>query len=106
MPDSDDAGGDERLKAALWYSLGKTVDAIAVDSNINASPTFIGGLMEMVAAKIGQSATDLEAFASHAGRSTINTKDVVLLGRNNEALRDILHAKAESVRKRDKSGVR
>ncbi|KXT03928.1 hypothetical protein AC578_9230 [Pseudocercospora eumusae] len=107
MPDSDEAAaGDERLKAALWYSLGKTVDAISIDSNINAAPTFIGGLTEMVAAKIALASTDMEAFAKHAGRSTVNSKDVILLARHNEALQEILQHEAETVRKRDKSAAR
>jgi hypothetical protein len=40
MTDSD----EERLKAALWHSVGKIVDGVAIDQHINASPAFIGGL--------------------------------------------------------------
>lgn len=98
----NDAANDERLKAALWYSIGKTVDAIALDQDINSTPAFIGALTELVHAKISTSATDMEAFAKHAGRNTINATDVALLARHNEALQDVLKDKADSVRKREK----
>lgn len=39
--------------------------------------------------------TDLESFASHAGRSTIKTADVMLLARRNEGLEGILRAFVE-----------
>lgn len=105
MPDltQHTAANEERLKAALWYSIGKTVDAIALEDNINASPQFIGSLTELVHAKIATAATDLEAFAKHAGRSTINSKDVLLLARNTDGLEDILKEKADTVHQKDKS---
>jgi len=49
---ADDAREEERLKAALWYSTGQTVDAVAVSQNLNATPHFIGGLSEMCWAQI------------------------------------------------------
>ncbi|CAK4033561.1 related to apoptosis-inducing TAF9-like domain 1 family [Lecanosticta acicola] len=98
----NDAANDERLKAALWYSIGKTVDAVALDQNINSTPIFIGALTELVHTKISTSAADMEAFAKHAGHSVINVKDVSLLARHNEALQEVLKEKAENVRKHDK----
>lgn len=99
MPDSTGpATHDERLKAALWHAVGRIVDTVAVDSSINASPTFIGGLTEMLAAKISTAATDIEAFAKHAGRSTVSSKDVVLLARHNDGLQEVLREKAEAAR--------
>lgn len=98
MPDltQHNADNEERLKAALWHSIGKTVDAIALEGNVNATPQFIGGLTELVHAKIATAATDLEAFAKHADRSIINSKDVLLLARNTDGLQDILRETAES----------
>lgn len=98
----NDAAAEERLKAALWHSIGKTVDAIALEEDFNANSAFIGALTELVHAKISTAATDMEAFAKHAGRSTINIKDVTLLARHNEALQEVLKDKAEAVRKSDK----
>ncbi|TLD21363.1 hypothetical protein PspLS_08841 [Pyricularia sp. CBS 133598] len=55
----------QRLKAALWFAVGKIVD----EENV---------------------AKDLESFSSHAGRSTITTDDVLLLARRNEDLHNII----------------
>ena len=93
-----DANKEEKLKAALWYSIGQTVDAVAISQDINATPHFIGGLSELVWAQIENAARDLEAFAKHAGRSTINAQDVVLLGRRNEGLQEALERHAKAVR--------
>ena len=92
----DDETKEEKLKAALWYATGQTVDSVAVAQDLNATPHFIGGLSEMVWGQIENVARDLEAFAKHSGRSTINSKDVLLLGRRNEGLEELLkgHAKA------------
>ncbi|KAI9746472.1 MAG: hypothetical protein M1818_000185 [Claussenomyces sp. TS43310] len=43
----------ERLKAALWFSVGKIVDEESLGMGINATPQFIGALTEMVWAQIG-----------------------------------------------------
>ncbi len=37
-------------------------------------------------------AQDLESFSSHAGRSTVNTSDVLLLTRRNPELHSIIKA--------------
>jgi len=94
----DDDVKVEKLKAALWYSIGQTVDAVTIAQDLNATPHFIGGLSEMVWAQIENVAHDLEAFAKHDGRTIIDTKDAVLLGRRNEELEKVLKAKAKAVK--------
>jgi histone H3/H4 len=103
---SDDAVNDDRLKSALWYSIGKIVDEVTLAQGLNASPHFIGGLSELVAAKINAVATDLEAFAQHDGRTIVSSKDVLLLARNNEALRAALQEKADEMKAKDKRPLR
>ncbi|KAI5206744.1 hypothetical protein E4T39_02272 [Aureobasidium subglaciale] len=80
----------DRLKSSLWYSIGTIVDAIALDQDLNATPQFIGSLTELVWNQILVSGADLEGFAKHAGRDTIDTKDVLLLVRRNEQLKEVL----------------
>lgn len=43
----------QRLKSALWFSIGKIVDEETIKLGINATPQFIGALTEMVWAQIG-----------------------------------------------------
>jgi centromere protein S len=123
MAPTSDAEKEERLKAALWYSVGQTIDSVSLSKDINATPHFIGALSEMLWAQIGSKTCflpiadtrwhdlenvshDLESFAKHAGRSTINTSDVLLLARRNEGLEDVLKQEAKSVKARDKEWSR
>lgn len=80
----------ERLKAALWFAVGKMVDEEMLKRNRNVTPQFIGALTEMAWAQIENVAIDLENFSRHAGRSTITTDDVLLLTRRNQDLHDII----------------
>ena len=98
---TDDEMKDEKLKAALWYSIGQTVDGVGLEQDLNATPHFIGGLSEMVWGQIETVARDIEAFAKHSGRSTISTKDVILLSRRNEGLQELLNSQAKAVREKD-----
>ncbi|KFY27626.1 hypothetical protein V491_00818 [Pseudogymnoascus sp. VKM F-3775] len=90
MADNMDDETRERLKAALWFSIGKIVDAETLRLGVNATPQFIGALTEMVWAQIESVSQDLENFAKHAGRSTVTTDDVLLVTRRNDALHDIM----------------
>lgn len=53
MAPVNDADKEERLKAALWYSVGQTIDSVTVPKDANATPHFIGALSEMLWAQIG-----------------------------------------------------
>ena len=66
---------------------------------MNASPHFIGSLTELVWAQIESTATDLQAFANHAGRNTVAVDDVMMLARRSEDLGRVLRAYAESQEK-------
>jgi len=81
---------EERLKAALWFSIGKMVDDESVNLQCNATPQFIGALTEMTWNQIKNVATDLESFAQHAGRTTVTTDDVLLITRRNDELHAIM----------------
>ncbi|KAL8913422.1 MAG: hypothetical protein Q9172_007280 [Xanthocarpia lactea] len=53
MADVEETTLEERLKAALWFSIGKIVDEEALKLGINATPQFIGALTELLWAQIG-----------------------------------------------------
>jgi len=98
--ENEAAAGDEseRLKAALWYSIGQIVDDESIRTNTNATPQYIGALTELAWSQLESVAKDLEAFAKHAGRSQINSDDVMLLTRRNEGLEAVLRSYLESQR--------
>ncbi|RMJ26479.1 hypothetical protein PHISP_02630 [Aspergillus sp. HF37] len=98
MEQNEEVSLEERLKSALWLSIGKIVDEETIRLGINATPQFIGALTEMVWAQIENVGQDLESFAKHAGRSTVNVTDVMLLARRNEGLESILRAFVEQQR--------
>ena len=52
MKDTDAQLGD-RLKNTLWYHIGQLVDEETINLGTNATPQYIGSLMEMVWAQIG-----------------------------------------------------
>ncbi|KAI0396118.1 kinetochore component CENP-S-domain-containing protein [Xylariaceae sp. FL0594] len=90
MAENKDKEIQERLRAALWFSVGKMVDEETLKRNRNVTPQFIGALTEMVWAQIENVAHDLENFSRHAGRTTITTDDVLLLARRNGDLHSII----------------
>ena len=47
------AWAEQKLKASLWFSIGKIVDEETLRLNTNATPQFIGALTEMVWSQIG-----------------------------------------------------
>ncbi|CEL05650.1 Putative Apoptosis-inducing TAF9-like domain 1 family protein [Aspergillus calidoustus] len=101
MDQNDDPGLEERLKSALWLSIGKIVDEETIKLGVNATPQFIGALTELVWVQIETASQDLESFAKHAGRSTINVSDVMMLARRNEGLESILRAFVDQQRQQE-----
>ncbi|KAF2239540.1 hypothetical protein EV356DRAFT_572335 [Viridothelium virens] len=95
--DADPAATEERLKSALWYSIGRIVDEDSLGLKVNATPQFIAALMEMTWAQIENVAKDLECFARHGNRYSINVSDVLLLARRNEGLETVLKQYAEEL---------
>lgn len=89
----------QRLKSSLHYPLGLLVDSTTLELGTNATPQFIGTLTELVHAQIENAAQDLEAFARHRNAKRIETRDVLLLGRRNEGLKEMLEKEAEKIKK-------
>ncbi|KAJ5388794.1 hypothetical protein N7509_011335 [Penicillium cosmopolitanum] len=93
MADNEEIGLEERLKSALWLSIGKIVDEETIKLGVNATPP-----VYWCAHRDETVSQDLESFAKHAGRSTVNVSDVMLLARRNEGLESILKAFVEQQR--------
>ncbi|CBF89155.1 CENP-S family protein [Aspergillus nidulans FGSC A4] len=101
MDANENVGLEERLKSALWLSIGKIVDEETIKLGVNATPQFIGALTELVWVQIETASQDLESFAKHAGRSTINVSDVMMLARRNEGLESILRTYIARLREQE-----
>lgn len=99
---------DERkqeIKAALWLAVGKISDQTCTEDlpGVTASSNFIAALTEYVWEQSQTLAMDLEAFAVHRGSTVIETKDILLYTRRNDALKSIVQTEiddyAKSVKK-------
>lgn len=55
----------QRLKAALWFAIGKMVDEESLQRNRNATPQFIGALTDMVWHQIGTQAPSISVKTKH-----------------------------------------
>ncbi|KAK9465704.1 kinetochore component CENP-S-domain-containing protein [Lipomyces arxii] len=90
MPVSDDPQLRERLKSAIWYTVGKIVDEECLHLDDNATPQYIAALTELVYSQAILLAKDVESFAHHAKRKTVATDDVIMVCRRNEGLKEIM----------------
>ncbi|KAJ5239060.1 Histone-fold [Penicillium chermesinum] len=104
-PTTQEPSLEERMKAALWFYVGKIVDEETLRLGTTATNQFTAGLTEIVWAQIEGASLDIEAFAKHAGRSTVQTSDVLMLGRRNEGLDQILRAFVESQETQRQEGL-
>ncbi|XP_013359746.1 PREDICTED: centromere protein S isoform X2 [Chinchilla lanigera] len=76
----------QRLKAAVHYTVGCLCQEVAADKEMQFSKQTIAAISEITFRQCENFARDLELFARHAKRSTINTEDVKLLARRSNSL--------------------
>eukprot|EP00920_Eleutheroschizon_duboscqi_P027329 GHVT01066908.1.p1 GENE.GHVT01066908.1~~GHVT01066908.1.p1 ORF type:complete len:140 (-),score=15.65 GHVT01066908.1:393-812(-) len=94
--DADKLLYTQRLKAAVHYTVGKICEDEAADLDVTFSRQFIAVLAEATFKQCQVMAKDLEQFAKHAKRTTINADDVKLLIRKSPALLDHINSMHES----------
>ncbi|XP_046939060.1 centromere protein S isoform X2 [Lynx rufus] len=94
----------QRLKAAVHYTVGCLCEEVASDREIRFSKQTIAAISELTFRQCGRKpwpsqnfAKDLEMFARHAKRSTINTEDVKLLARRSNSLLKYITEKSEEL---------
>ncbi|ODQ67877.1 hypothetical protein NADFUDRAFT_44593, partial [Nadsonia fulvescens var. elongata DSM 6958] len=80
----------DRLKAAVWYKVGKIVEQECLELKTDATPQFIAALTELLFNQIINLGEDLESFSRHAKRKVITTDDLRMVCRRNEGLREVL----------------
>jgi hypothetical protein len=70
LQDMDATVLQDKLKSALWFHIGKIVDEETLKLGVNATPHFIGNLVELVWTQIGKDSSLrllLEAFCDQYG---------------------------------------
>ncbi|XP_003989531.2 centromere protein S [Panthera pardus] len=87
----------QRLKAAVHYTVGCLCEEVASDREIRFSKQTIAAISELTFRQCENFAKDLEMFARHAKRSTINTEDVKLLARRSNSLLKYITEKSEEL---------
>ncbi|KAM4703780.1 centromere protein S [Rhinophrynus dorsalis] len=76
----------QRLKAAVHYNVGNLCREVADEQEIQISKQAIAAISEITFRQFETFAKDLEMFARHAKRTTINMDDVKLLARRSRSL--------------------
>ncbi|KAG2185905.1 hypothetical protein INT43_002343, partial [Umbelopsis isabellina] len=84
MSDAENQDQQQRLKSAVWYTVGRIAEVEAMFAAENtgktASPQFIASLADVVYKQMETLALDVEMFARHGKRSTISMEDVKVGG--------------------------
>ncbi|BGP21730.1 centromere protein S [Rhodotorula toruloides] len=88
--EADEPLSRQSLKAAVWYTVTKIAQEEELSLPFAASEHFVATLAEVVFQQALSLGKDLERFANHAGRLTINVDDVKLAARRNEPLYETL----------------
>ncbi|POY71402.1 hypothetical protein BMF94_5714 [Rhodotorula taiwanensis] len=92
--EGDEPLSRQSLKAAIWYTVTKIAQEEELSLPFAASEHFVAALAEVVFQQALTLGKDLESFAKHAGRLTINAEDVKLASRRNEPMYESLTAAA------------
>ncbi|KAL4693977.1 hypothetical protein H8959_013242 [Pygathrix nigripes] len=87
----------QRLKAAVHYTVGCLCEEVALDKEMQFSKQTIAAISELTFRQCENFAKDLETFARHAKRTTINTEDVKLLARRSNSLLKYITDKSEEI---------
>merc|ERR1712127_1076613 len=76
----------QRLKASVDLSVIDIISEVEKAESISFDKKSVAVAAELLLEKIIRTAGDLEAFAQHAKRTTVQTDDLKLLARNNPML--------------------
>ncbi|XP_075046356.1 centromere protein S isoform X2 [Mixophyes fleayi] len=87
----------QRLKAAVHYTVGGLCQEVADDKEVTFSQQAIAAISEITFRQCESFAKDLELFARHAKRTTINMDDVKLVSRRSRSLHAHITACSEEI---------
>ncbi|XP_069989935.1 centromere protein S-like isoform X1 [Penaeus vannamei] len=87
----------QALKAAIHFTVGRTCEEVGAELGLSFTKHVIATLSEITCRQLQTYTSDLEAFAKHARRTTINCDDVKLLVRRNSHLADHMKEMADNL---------
>ncbi|KAK5912615.1 hypothetical protein CesoFtcFv8_002469 [Champsocephalus esox] len=93
----------QRLKAAIHFTVGRLCQMTGEDHQRGFSRQTVAAIAETAFRQCDVFAKDLEAFARHAKRSTVNSEDVKLIARRSTALSIHIQRKTEELNQEKKS---
>ncbi|XP_067873051.1 centromere protein S [Heterodontus francisci] len=96
-PDRARAAHSQRLRAAVHYTVGCLCQEVGEDKEIEFSKQTIAAIAETTFRQCENFAKDLELFAKHGKRTTVNTDDVKLLARRSKALLNFITEKCNDL---------
>jgi len=80
----------QRLKAAVHYTVGLIAVEAEQETGLKFNRHLIAAISESTCKYTQTMARDLELFAKHAKRSTINTDDILMVVRKTKTLSDYM----------------
>ncbi|XP_038677884.1 centromere protein S [Scyliorhinus canicula] len=92
-----EAALSQRLRAAVHYTVGHLCQEVGEDKKIKFSKQTIAAIAETTFRQCENFATDLEIFAKHGKRTTVNTDDAKLLARRSKALLNFITEKCNEL---------
>ncbi|XP_062889431.1 centromere protein S [Mobula hypostoma] len=87
----------QRLRAAVHYTVGCLCEETGENKEVEFSKQTIAAISETTFRQCENFAKDLERFAKHGKRTTINTDDVKLLARRSKALENFITEKCNEL---------
>ncbi|XP_023693315.1 centromere protein S [Paramormyrops kingsleyae] len=93
----DEFSKSQRLKAAVHFTVGRLCQEVGQDCDKEFSKQVTAAIAETTFRQCDNFAKDLEAFARHAKRTTINSDDVKLIARRSSALSKYITKKCEDL---------
>ncbi|XP_068098477.1 centromere protein S [Hyperolius riggenbachi] len=97
MAEEDEGRRIQRLKAAVHYTVGLLCEEVAEEREMKFSKQAIAAVSEITFRQCETFTKDLELFARHGKRSTINVEDVKLASRRSRSLHAHISAYSEEV---------
>lgn len=87
----------QRLRAAVHFTVGCLCEEVGEDKQMEFSKQTIAAISETTFRQCENFAKDLELFAKHGKRTTINADDVKLLARRSKALQNFIKNKCDEL---------